>query len=155
MKSLNLKPIDKNPALLHCLGLYCQYCLRLLAVLQVCALQDPAAKHQTLSRSSSEPSQRVGSADQCLAEENNGDQTSTDDPGDNHTDTHANEDAREQNAASATHVRWESTGRDAVIKDVTQGQEETETSGQKCEDEEKKDKSAEPTERERGRPTLR
>lgn len=132
--------------------------MRLLAVSQVCAFKDQTAKHQILSRSSSEPSQRVGSADQCLAEENDDDQTSTDDPGDNHTDTHANEDAREQNAASATRVRRESTGRDTVIKDTIQGQEETETSGQKREDEEgnkKKDKSSEPTERERERPTLR
>uniref|UniRef100_A0A671W4N9 Zgc:152774 n=1 Tax=Sparus aurata TaxID=8175 RepID=A0A671W4N9_SPAAU len=125
--------------------------------LEVCAFKDQTAKHQILSRSSSEPSQRVGSADQCLAEENDDDQTSTDDPGDNHTDTHANEDARKQNAASATRVRRESTGRDTVIKDTIQGQEETETSGQKREDEEgnkKKDKSSEPTERERERPTL-
>lgn len=128
---------------------------------QVCVPQDPAAKHQILLRSSSEPSQRVGSEDQCQAEDDSADQTtSADDPGDNQTDTHANEDAGEQNAASAeaTHTRRESTGRDTVIKDMIQGQEETETSDRRREDEEgnkKKDRSAEPTERERERPTLR
>ncbi|XP_036933595.1 MORC family CW-type zinc finger protein 3 isoform X3 [Acanthopagrus latus] len=128
--------------------------------LEVCVPQDPAAKHQILLRSSSEPSQRVGSEDQCQAEDDSADQTtSADDPGDNQTDTHANEDAGEQNAASAeaTHTRRESTGRDTVIKDMIQGQEETETSDRRREDEEgnkKKDRSAEPTERERERPTL-
>ena len=128
---------------------------------QVCVPQDPAAKHQILLRSSSEPSQRVGSEDQCQAEDDSADQTtSADDPGDNQTDTHANEDAGEQNAASAeaTHTRRESTGRDTVIKDMIQGQEETETSDRRREDEEgnkKKDRSAELTERERERPTLR
>ncbi|XP_073343148.1 MORC family CW-type zinc finger protein 3 [Pagrus major] len=113
--------------------------------LEVCVFQDQVAKHQILSRSASEPSQlthTVRSADQCHAEENNADQTNTDDPGDYYTDTHANDDARTQNAVSAeaTHTRRDSTGRDAAIKDAIPGQEENESSGPRREDAERNKK---------------
>ncbi len=136
------------------------------------------AKHQILSRSSSEPGQptfrsthapdHIRTADRCHTEENTleQDQTNTDHLADHYTDTHANDDAQTQSAATAEVTRRHKqrpSGRDTVIKDsvqLTEGQVsvENETNDHRLEDEEgdkKKDTNMEPMEREETTDALR
>ncbi|XP_023263071.1 MORC family CW-type zinc finger protein 3-like [Seriola lalandi dorsalis] len=132
--------------------------------LEVCEFQDQVAKHQILSRSSSEPSQptfqSTRTPDRWHAEENTleHDQTNTDHCADDHADTHTNDNVQTQNRVTGEVARSQRkpSGRDTVIRDktgITQGllQLENETNSQTFEGTEKdkqKDTDVEPFEKE-------
>ncbi|XP_071313759.1 MORC family CW-type zinc finger protein 3 isoform X2 [Trachinotus anak] len=116
--------------------------------LEVCEFQDRAAKHQILSRSSSEPSQptfqSTHTSERWHTEENTPehDETNTD----HLTDTHMNDEAQTHNRVTA----GRSVRRDTVIRDeteITQGQvhEGNEANSHNLEG---KDADVEPVERE-------
>lgn len=125
-------------------------------MLQVCQFQNQVAKHQTLSRSSSEPSQPTFQSprtpNRCHAEENTPEHDETDT--DCHTDTNDDTETQDRTTAKVTH---RATRRDSFIKDKTQtsqGQEEhveNEANSQSLEGKEtdkSKDTDVEPAERE-------
>ncbi|XP_042349543.1 MORC family CW-type zinc finger protein 3 [Plectropomus leopardus] len=97
--------------------------------LEVCGVQGQAAKHQILSRSTSEPSQptfqsthtpeHTSTAGQRHTEENTQqhDQTNTDHPTENVTDTL--DDAQTQSTVTAGDTQQRPVGRGTVIKDHT------------------------------------
>uniref|UniRef100_A0A4W6CA77 Zgc:152774 n=1 Tax=Lates calcarifer TaxID=8187 RepID=A0A4W6CA77_LATCA len=124
--------------------------------LEVCQFQNQVAKHQTLSRSSSEPSQPTFQSprtpNRCHAEENTPEHDETDT--DCHTDTNDDTETQDRTTAKVTH---RATRRDSFIKDKTQtsqGQEEhveNEANSQSLEGKEtdkSKDTDVEPAERE-------
>ncbi|XP_070692754.1 MORC family CW-type zinc finger protein 3 [Pempheris klunzingeri] len=142
--------------------------------LEVCSSQEQMAQHQSLSRSSSEPSQptsqsthtpdRRRTADQCRTKENTPEQhqTNTDQLADYNTDT--NDDTHTQSAVTAevTHTKQRSVWANVVLKDKTRVTEEQmrvkmQTYGHRLGGEErdkKENTSMEPEEREDRTNTL-
>ena len=124
-----------------------------LFVLQACGFEDQAAKHQTLLRSSSEPSQptfqsthtpdHVRTAGRRSTEENTPEQGQTNT--DHCTDTH--DDTQTHSTPEVTHTPQKPVGRGTVVKDKAQVTH--------VENEAKKDANMEPVEREESTGILR